>query len=317
MNLSSSRMAVLLAAVIALTLAGCGSGGGNPSDATPGAAKRTANKAFPRTVQTSHGAVKIPASPQRIVVLGAQQAEAVLALGAQPVAIDTGGAAYSPWLKGRTGSAEHQTLSDSKSVKIEAVAADRPDLIIAANWLLAMPGVANKLKAIAPTVDVPDKSINPDWDKVIRSTADALGQSAAGMSLVSSLSKQMANAGKSVPAGTTYNWVRLDANGWGMGNGSLLDSYGLKPAAGQDNSNIKQLSTERTGELTGDALFVWAYGKTATDVMNTPGATQLPAARNGTLKIVDLDFANALNSPGAYGIPWLTKQLRPTLAKLG
>lgn len=317
MNASANRRALALAAVLALPLAACGSGSGRGSDksAITGSSEGSTS-AFPRTVRTSKGPVTINSAPQRIVVLGAQPAEAVLALGATPVAIDTYGAPYTPWLKDKVGSAKHQTLSDSKSVKIEAVAADKPDLIIVSNWLMQLPGTAEKLQALAPTVDVPENTVNADWDKVIASTADALGKPAAGTKLVAGLKKRMSDAGKGVPAGSTYNWVRLDANGWGYGNGSLLNSFGLKPGKGQDNTNSKVISTERTNELTGDVLFVWAYGKTAKDVLAAPGATQLLAAKKGTLKIVDLNFANAVNSAGAYSIPWLVKEIQPELDKL-
>ncbi|RNI21157.1 ABC transporter substrate-binding protein [Flexivirga caeni] len=324
MKVTPARRAVLFATVVTLPLAACGSGSsggaakGSPSGAGTSAstATGTSGAAFPRTVKTSYGSVRIPSAPRRIVVLGAQSAEAVLALGGKPVAIDTGGSAYTPWLQDKVGDAAHQTLSDSKSVKVEAIAADRPDLIVVANWIMQLPGVASRLRALAPTVDVPENSVNPDWDKVIESTADALGKPAAGTALVSSLKSRMASAGKGIAPNTTYNWVRFDAQGWGMGNGSLLDSFGLKPAHSQNNSNTEVLSAERTNELTGDALFVWAYGKTAADVRAAPGAAQLPSVKKGTLQIVDLNFALALNSPGAYGIPWLIDQIRPTLAKL-
>jgi iron complex transport system substrate-binding protein len=321
MNISVSRRAITLAALLTIPLAACGSGSGggdetSPTDGSADSSSDSASAAYPRTVRTSRGPVTIKSAPKRIVVLGAQPAEAVLALGATPVAIDTYGAPYSPWLKDKVGSAEHQKLSDAKSVKIEAVAADKPDLIIVSNWLMQLPGAAEKLRALAPTVDVPEKTVNADWDKVISSTADALGKPAAGTKLISSLKKRMSEAGESVPAGSTYNWVRLDADGWGYGNGSLLDSFGLKPGAGQDNTNSKVISTERTDELTGDLLLVWAYGKTAEDVVAEPGAKQLPAARKGTLKIVDLNFANAVNSAGAYSIPWLVNEIQPELDKL-
>lgn len=317
MNLPTSRRTLLLTAALSLPLAACGSGSGGPA-AGPATSSGgdTAKSAFPRTVPTSHGTTTIKSAPSRVVVLGAQPAEAVLALGITPVAIDTYGAPYTPWLKDKVGTAKHQKLSDSKSVKIEAVAANKPDLIIVANWLTQLPGVSDKLRALAPTVDVPGKSVNPDWDKVIASTADGLGKPAKGSKLVAGLKQQMAHAGKGVPAGSTYNWVRYDANGWGFGNGSLLDSFGLRPAKNQDNTNRKLLSTERTGELTADALFVWAYGKTAADVTAAPGARQLPAAKMGTLQVVDLNFATALNSPGVYSIPWLIREIEPSLDKL-
>jgi len=317
MNTSTTRRAALLTALLALPLAACGSGSSSgPARSTAAEPRDSSTTAYPRTVQTSHGKVTIRSAPQRIVVLGAQQAEAVLALGGKPVAIDTYGAPYTPWLKNKVGDAKHEKLSDSKSVKIEAVAANKPDLIIVSNWLSQMPGAAKKLQALAPTVDVPEKTVNADWDKVITTTADALGKPGQGTELVTGLKQQMTDAGKDVPPGSTYNWVRYDANGWGFGNGSLLNSFGLKPAKGQDNTNTKVLSTERTDELVADLLLVWAYGKTAADVEAAPGAEQLPATKKGTIKVVDQNFAVALNSAGAYSIPWLVHQIKPSLDKL-
>ncbi|WP_446664626.1 ABC transporter substrate-binding protein [Flexivirga sp. B27] len=320
MNTTARRRTMLLAALLTvpLTLTACGSGS-TATSAAPASGSAPgggADSAFPRTVQATHGKVTIKSAPQRVVVLGGQPAEAVLALGVTPVAIDTYGAPYTPWLKGKTRGAKHQTLSDSKSVKIEAVAANRPDLIIVSNWLMRLPGVANKLQNLAPTVDVAGSAVNPDWDKVITSTADALGKPKQGSKLIAGLKKQMSAVSKDVPKGSTYNWVRYDANGWGFGNGSLLDSFGLQPAKGQDNTNRKVLSTERTRELIGDSVFVWAYGKSAADVQQAPGVRQLPASKNGTLQVVDQDFATALNSPGVYSIPWLIDEITPTLDKL-
>ncbi|MBB2890091.1 ABC transporter substrate-binding protein [Flexivirga oryzae] len=325
MKVTATRRALLLVSVLALPLSACGSDAGSgESTGSPAAGSgvaaspaAAAKSAYPRTVKTSHGAVRIASEPKRIVVLGgAQMAEAVLALGGKPIVIGDGGAPLPPWLKGRTGDAEVETIAKQQSVQIEKIAAAKPDLIVSSNYITAFPGVAPKLKALAPTIDVDTTSINPDWNQILTTVADALGKPAQGTRLVAKLKAQMAAAGKGVPAGTTYDWVRLDNSGWGFGNGVLLDSFGLKPDKHQNNDNQSSLSLERSNELTGDAVFVWPYGKTKADVLATPGVSNLPSSKNGTLQVVGLNFALALNSPGAYSIPWIIKEIKPTLTKL-
>ena len=160
------RLKLTLALVLfaALPLAACGSGEDEQSaTATPGSAAEKG--AFPVTIGHKYGSTTIESAPERVVVVGLREQDALLALGVVPVATTEWygkhpGAIF-PWAKDELGDAPLPTvLDDTDGVEIEKVAAQRPDLIVG-----VYSGMTEKeyaaLSKLAPTVAQPKGE--PDW----------------------------------------------------------------------------------------------------------------------------------------------------------
>lgn len=314
-----SALIVGVAAVLAVTPTGCGSS----SNDGPAAVK-AANPAYPMTIATSHGDVTIDTAPQRIVALSFTSADELLSLGVKPmkVAADPATlAANAPWVAAKIkGSSTANLLTASYEPNVEAITQLRPDLIIAQTYQIADKALFEQLIKIAPTVTPASNAVNVDWDERLLKTAEAVNKTAEADKLIAELKDEFAAVGAAIPdiSSKTYQWVRVDPDGFGFGNGSVFELFGLKPATNQDNTqNGAPLSKENTADLDADLLAVWPPN---TDLRHGLEASklfqQLPSVQNKTIYWAGLDFANAINSPGPLALRWLKDQLSPNIEAL-
>jgi iron complex transport system substrate-binding protein len=107
------------------------------------------------TVKHVFGETKIPGPPTRVVSAGYTDQDDLLALGVVPVAVTDwfGGEPFGvwPWAQPKLGGAQPVVLSLVDGIQVDAIAALKPDLIVATNAGLDADTYA-KLTAIAPTV---------------------------------------------------------------------------------------------------------------------------------------------------------------------
>ncbi|WBQ04177.1 iron-siderophore ABC transporter substrate-binding protein [Kribbella sp. CA-293567] len=174
------RPLALLAALPLLALTACG-GGGQEDEAARTQSSADAG-AFPVSIKNKFGTAEIKSAPQRIVVVGLIEQDALLALGVTPVATtewfgDKPGALF-PWAKAKLGDgAVPQVLKDKDGIQFEQIAALRPDLIIG---LYAGITAADyqKLTALAPTVaQLPgSQDYGVAWQDVTRTVGQAVGK---------------------------------------------------------------------------------------------------------------------------------------------
>ena len=117
----------------------------------------------------------------------------------------------------------------------------------------------------------------------------------------------------------TYQFVRADPDGFGFGNGSVLELFGLKPAANQDNTqNGPTLSKENTAQLNADLLGIWVPTQQLRDALDKdPLFQSLPSVKNGTIFYADLAMADAANEPAPMALQWLKDKLVLVIQKLG
>ncbi|MFJ2739232.1 ABC transporter substrate-binding protein [Streptomyces sp. NPDC087440] len=160
--------ALCLAAALA-TLAACTASPGAPG--APGSAPKSASGT--RTVETAMGDVTVPAVPRRVVVLDTAGLDSALALGVTPVGATHGDAPsgfprYLPAAR-LTGV---QDLGESMNPDLKAVAALRPDLILAGK--VRHEDTYAELRAIAPTVMTDDSG--DSWKDGFQIHAAALGR---------------------------------------------------------------------------------------------------------------------------------------------
>ena len=186
-----SRRARLLAGVVAgaLAFAACGSSGDDESAASssepePGTGTPGDGDAFPVTLEHKYGETTVESEPERVVTVGLTDQDALLALGIVPVATtewfgEHPGSIF-PWAQDELEALDGETpesLGNSDAVNHEAVAAQRPDLILALYAGLTQEDY-DKLSAIAPTVAQPGEHIDYGipWDQLTRTVGQAVGQ---------------------------------------------------------------------------------------------------------------------------------------------
>ncbi|HYC81762.1 MAG TPA: ABC transporter substrate-binding protein [Solirubrobacterales bacterium] len=198
----------VLAALAALTLAACGgSDDGTGSTAETAGAETTASGGggeFPATVSHMFGTTTVPEEPQRIVVVGLNEQDTVLALGYKPIATtewfgEKPGAIW-PWARKLMGPQNPVVLDSSDGVPFEEVAALRPDLIIGTAAGLQR-GDYEKLAAIAPTlagIKGGTDYFSP-WDKQTVLIAEALGKQQEGEELVAGIEAEYAEVAAENP----------------------------------------------------------------------------------------------------------------------
>src|SRR4051794_18602537 len=122
------RAAVL--AVLALAAGGVAACGGS---AEPDAQAGTEDGAWPVSIENRFGTTEIPAEPERVVTVGFNDQDFVLALGVTPVGVRENLGDYDvpnrPWAQEQSDGAELPTVG-GQEIDVEAVAALEPDLIV-------------------------------------------------------------------------------------------------------------------------------------------------------------------------------------------
>lgn len=107
------------------------------------------------TVKHVFGETRIPGPPTRVVSAGYTEQDDLLALGVVPIAVTDwfGGEPFGvwPWAQPKLGTAQPAVLSLADGIQVDAIAALKPDLIVAVDAGLDADTYA-RLSAIAPTV---------------------------------------------------------------------------------------------------------------------------------------------------------------------
>ena len=107
------------------------------------------------TVKHVFGETKVPAPPKRVVSAGFTEQDDLLAVGVVPIAVTGwwGDQPFGvwPWALPKLGSAQPEVLSLADGIQVDAIAALKPDLIVATNAGLDQ-DTYDKLSEIAPTI---------------------------------------------------------------------------------------------------------------------------------------------------------------------
>lgn len=144
-----------LAALAAVTVSGAAAcSAGQAPAASPDAAGGTG--AFPVTVEHKFGATEITEEPQRVLSLGFQDHDTILALGVTPIAVrywfgDESDVIY-PWAEDEAAGVDPEILNMVfGELNYEKIAALRPDVIIGL-YSGITEAEYSRLSQIAPTV---------------------------------------------------------------------------------------------------------------------------------------------------------------------
>ena len=157
---------------------------------------------YPLSIPHAFGETVISAKPQRVATVAAGNHEVPLALGVVPVGMaaanygDDDGDGLLPWVAERLDElgAEPPVLFDEgDGIDFEAVAATRPDVILAAYSGLTQADY-DTLSRIAPVVAYPDGAWTTEWRQMIRMNSTGMGMAAEGEALIARMEAAIAEA---------------------------------------------------------------------------------------------------------------------------
>lgn len=282
-------------------------------------------QSFPVTISHAYGETTIPAKPQRIVTWGWAAQDAVIALGEVPVGIpyfsyggDENGALT--WTKDAVAAlgADFPTiLPDGFDAPIEAIAALRPDLIIAVYSGLTAEEY-EVLSGIAPVVAFPETAWSTPWQQTITITGEAMGKRTEAEALVDELeqfifdetAKYPEVQGASFATVAEYNgevavYANLDSRVKFLVDAGLVSAPSVTELA-QGENFFFSLSFESFEQLTADALI--SYFETAEDdaaFFGNPVIALHPQVQEGAVAHVSgAELINAISPPSALSLKW-------------
>lgn len=289
----SVQTALIAIVVGVLVFGACGGGtpAAAPTSAPTSAATSAPTQAQDRVVKHAMGETKVPANPQRVVVLDTGLQDHVIRLGVRPVgaAEPVAGGGFIKYLEPQLAGAVN--LGFVRTPNIERVAALKPDLILGSKSFQA--AIYDQLTKIAPTVFVDNATV--DWKGGMIIVASALGKTAEAERVASAYQARVAEfktkmGTKLADLKIAYIRAALDKMYIYHNTsfaGSVLKELGVKRPTAQDKdappSFAEAVTKERLKDLDGDAVFYSVYGANGPDTMRSfttdPLWSQLSAAQ--------------------------------------
>ena len=286
--------------------------------------------AFSVTIQHKFGETTLTEAPERVVLVGLVEQDAMLALGVVPVGTSEwyGGrpGAIFPWAEGLLGDAPAPEVLTGE-MDFEKIAALQPDVIVG---LYA--GITEeqygKLSEIAPTVAQPAEYVDwgIPWDELTLTVGRILGKEAEAQALVDGVAERFEQARADYPEFQGATGVIVSTWGWPQTyypyasqdpRGRFMASLGfdtldeIDELAGEEYGAT--VSLERIDLMDVDAL-VW-FG-TPEMVQGHAPYRQLDVYNEGRdLYLGDGDpVYDALNFSSVLSLPFAVDSLAPMLA---
>ena len=328
-TLTRRRFGTLLTgSLVAAGVTACGSG---PSSTA--AAPTTAAQAgtFPVTVPHIWGETTVESEPQRVVVLGVTDADAVLALGVTPVAIQPFFADYTsgvgPWAQDLVAGRDIQVLATGSEENVELIASLRPDLVIAVSSGFDQ-SIYDQLAQVAPTLVRPhgSRAYAVSREDATRSIAAVLGRADAADALLATANRAFTDASTANPrfSGATGTVVLPYSGMYGAylpgdARGQVMAQLGfVLPAAvsalDDGSSFFVALSSERLDVLEGGVAVVLVDDATRAAVESDQVLQNLTLTKDGRLVVVDGALRGAMSYNTVLSAPYAVQQLSPLLA---
>ncbi|MEZ0164406.1 ABC transporter substrate-binding protein [Kineococcus sp. LSe6-4] len=320
-----SVLTALAASGVLTTLAACG-GGEDPAPAGSAAPSAPAGDGtFPVTVEHKLGSTTVDSAPTRVVTVGYNEEDFVLALGVTPVGSRTPLGAYDatqrPWAVDLLPAGGIPSVGQAE-LNFEQIAVLRPDLIVGAYAYLQQTDY-DKLTQIAPTIGdtVPagqpvDSQAAATWQEELAAIGTALGKEAEATSLTEEVEQRFTAAREANPSfeGKTISVVLYNQGYYALdatdprGNFFLQLGFGANPLSGS-------VSEEQVVQLDTDVLVV--LGQSRAEFAANPAAAGLDVVTgNRTVYVPTFgsDFAGALGFSSPLSLPFALEQAVPALA---
>ena len=324
------RGAALLAAALVVTSCGNSSGDDTSSSGGSGGSPGgSAGSAFPVTVDTAFGAIKVDEQPERVVALGWSDAETALSLGVQPVGasdwLGFGGEGVGPWAKGLYKTAPKIIATTEPS--FEEIAALKPDLILDTRSD-ATQARYEQLSKIAPTIGQPKGvgAYQTSWQQQLELVGKALGRSDQAGTLESDTEKAFADAkaahpeftGRTVAVGADTSagfgaYVRGDSRVDFMEQLGFTNKKEIQDLA--TPSFYVSVSNEQLPLFDADLTVMFPIFIKADVITGNPLWQAIPSVQRGHAVVLeDQTLVNAFSSGDALGIRYALDQAVPQFA---
>ncbi len=260
------QLTVVLFALVALVVSGCGGSGAGPGAA--GATPSGADTA-PRIVQHAMGSTEITGKPKRVVVLDTGELDSVLALGVTPVGAVRADATsgLQSYLADRARNV--QLVGTINDPNLEAIAALRPDLILSNK--VRHEALYDKFSGIAPTVFA--EKVGVVWKENFLLAGDALGKREEAERILAQYQQKAKQVGQQFgdPGALAVSMLRFTPTNirlYGQGSfiGTILRDAGFaRPQSQQVDKTFVEISQEQFSQADGDVLFYSTLGEAQQD----------------------------------------------------
>lgn len=337
MNSALGLARTALVSLLLVSLLGACSGDGAGENTTTSAGSAAGSDAFPVTIEHAFGETTVEEEPARVVTWGWGSADAAIALDVVPVAIPF--QAYGgnedgllPWIEetlAERGVDIPTILPDSTDPPFEAIAAARPDVILA-----PYSGITKTdyklLAEIAPTVAYPDQPWTTPWRDTVKLAGKALGRSAQAEELLEGIDArvaEMADAhpefeGKSVAVvsdyeGIFYVYKPADPRVQFTLDLGFESAPSVDELASGDESFYYELSYEQLSSLTSDVLVSYHDTEELAESFRSSAHAQLMAqvGRGAVAEVVGQSFVASVSPPTALSLTWGLEDYVRSLSK--
>ncbi|WP_198670468.1 iron-siderophore ABC transporter substrate-binding protein [Oceanicella sp. SM1341] len=285
---------------------------------------------YPVEIRHAFGTTVIERKPRRIATVNWANHEVPLALGVVPVGFaranfgDDDGDGVLPWVAARLEELGAETpvlFDEGDGIDFEAVAATRPDVILAAYSGLSAQDY-ELLSRIAPVVAYPDAPWTTGWREMIRLDAAGMGMAAEGEALIARLEGEIADTRAAHPEleGRKAMFVtHLAANdlsriSFYTDNDARvrffhdlgLTSPDLVAETAKTGAFSGAVSAERVDALA-DVDILVSYGGEALreGLAANPLTAHLPVVANGGLVLLGNDPLGTAANPTPLSLPWV------------
>jgi iron complex transport system substrate-binding protein len=329
---SKYRYRVLISIfIVALVLTACGA----PQAVEDAQLTESTDAAFPITIEHKYGSTTINEKPERIVLVGLTEQDALLALGVVPVATrewygERPGAIFE-WAQDKLGDAPAPEVLPSVELNFEQIAALQPDVIVGL-YSGTTAEEYETLSKIAPTIAQPAEYVDYGipWQELTRKIGLIVGKSAEAEKLVADVEAQFASVREQHPEFADATGVI--ASTWGFPDtyyayhsqdprNRFLTSLGFVIPAEVDemaqDSFGASISRERLDIVDVDALVWITFSEEENETIKNDALYQNLAARQEgrDIFIAPTDpLYDALNFNTILSLPFTLDRLVPQLA---
>lgn len=326
--------------VVALALAACGDGDDAATDAgaeTSAAAEATSAPestsvgtpaaAFPLTIEHKFGATTITAVPERVISVGYNEHDFLLALGVVPVGLrDWYGEQPNsvwPWATDQLGDETPDVIGTTDGINYEAVAALDPDVIVGI-WSGMTQEEYDLLSAIAPTVAQSDAyaDYGTPWQEQTEILGLVTDRTAEAAAAVARIDARLAEVRAEHPEweGLTATVAFFFGEAPGAYNTSdprsrFLSDLGFTVPeeydVDDDGSGFFEVSAENLGQIDTD-LIVWVAGdesQYADLVSALPTRQTLRATQEGREIFASTEITGAFSHSSPLSLGFVIEEL--------
>ncbi len=309
------------------------------SFATSSSAQTVQETVYPLVITHALGTTTIEKKPERVATVAWANHEVPLALGIVPVGFaaanfgDDDGDGVLPWVAERLktmGAKKPVLFDEGDGIDFEAVAATKPDVILAAYSGLSQADY-DTLSQIAPVIAYPQSAWATDWRDMIRLNSAGLGMVAEGEALIKRTEGEIAKVvagypqlkGKSAMFVTHLDATNLSTINFYTANDTRVKFFadlGLtSPKSVREASKPGQfassLSAERVDAFDDVDIIVTYGGQPLLDAIEAdPLLSKMPAVQHKSIVMLGKNPLGTAANPTPLSISWVLKDYAALLA---